>query len=79
MHVWQETIEANLKQHNKSSTNILPHFWLIICCQCKEILQRAGRQLKVNTTVGNNIRINMIERGIVNTVMQNITDNVPVF
>lgn len=38
VHMWQETIKADFQQHDQSSADILPYFWLIICRQCKQIL-----------------------------------------
>lgn len=44
MHVWQETVQANFQQHDESSAHILPHFWFLVCRQCKQVLQRIERQ-----------------------------------
>lgn len=40
MHVWQETVQADFQQHDESSAHVLSHFWLLVCRQSKQVLQR---------------------------------------
>lgn len=40
MHVWQETVHADFQQHDESSAHILPHFWLLVCRQREQVLQK---------------------------------------
>lgn len=40
MHVWQETVHADFQQHDESSAHVLPHFWLLVCRQGKQVLQK---------------------------------------
>lgn len=40
MHVWQETVQADFQQHDESSAHILSHFWLVVCRQGKQVLQK---------------------------------------
>lgn len=43
MHVWQETVHADLQQHDESSAHILPYFWLLVCRQRKQVLQKVAK------------------------------------
>lgn len=43
MHVWQETVHADFQQHDESSAHILSHFWLLVCCQRKQVLQKVAK------------------------------------
>lgn len=40
MHVWQETVQADFQQHHECSAHVLSHFWLLVCRQSKQVLQR---------------------------------------
>lgn len=40
MHVRQETVHADFQQHDQSSAHVLPHFWLLVCRQRKQVLQQ---------------------------------------
>lgn len=50
VHVRQETVQAHFQQHDESSAHILPHFWLLVCRQCKQVLQKGEAEGQKDST-----------------------------
>lgn len=42
MHVGDETVDADLEQHDEGSAHILPDLRVLICCQRKQALGEEG-------------------------------------
>lgn len=38
VHVWDEAVDADFQQHDQSPAHVLPHFTVLITCQCKQTL-----------------------------------------